>query len=431
MIYNQTVFQENSVSRDKSEQLKKLIVYVYNNSSYWKKMIDELQISINDFDEKSLIQLPVLTKELLQQNIKEMICVDTSKVIDYVCTSGTTSNPVHIPLTDNDLERLAYNEYQSILRTEATKNDIFLICTTLDKQFMAGVAYFLGLKRLGAGIIRLGIVPLELYWKTIKELKPTYLIAVPSFIMKLLEFAKANNIDFANSSVKKIICIGENIRKVDFSLNTLGKRITQSWNVQLFSTYASTEMATAFTECMAGKGGHHNEDLLHIELLDTENNPVKIGEIGELTVTTFGIEGLPLLRYKTGDLCQLIYEVCSCGSTSARISPIIGRTAQRIKYKGTTLYISSIFETLNKFSFINDSVVIIKKDIFGNDTITIHLALIEDTDLTILKNTIKSVIRVLPEIKIHKSIVPLRKQYKLNETRKITKVIDLRKNYKI
>ena len=127
---------------------------------------------------------------------------------------------------------------------------------------------------------------------------------MPSFILKLIAYADEHKIDINSSSVKKAICIGENIRNADFSLNMLGKKITGSWNIKLFSTYASTEMQTAFTECVLGKGGHLQPDLLIVELLDESNQPVKAGEPGEVTITTLGVEGMPLLRYKTGDICM-------------------------------------------------------------------------------------------------------------------------------
>ena len=62
-------------------------------------------------------------------------------------------------------------------------------------------------------------------------------------------------------------------------------------------------MQTAFTECAAGKGGHHQPELLIVELLNEQNRPVTDGEAGEVTITTLGVEGMPLLRYKTGDIC--------------------------------------------------------------------------------------------------------------------------------
>ena len=111
---------------------------------------------------------------------------------------------------------------------------------------MAGIAYYSGLRKLGAGIIRLGPGVPALQLETIQRLKPTAIVAVPSFILKLIQFAKDNQIDLNATSVKKAVCIGENIRNSDYSLNILGKKITENWDIQLYSTYASTEMQTAF-----------------------------------------------------------------------------------------------------------------------------------------------------------------------------------------
>ena len=63
-------------------------------------------------------------------------------------------------------------------------------------------------------------------------------------------------------------------------------------------------MQTAFTECSECKGGHLQPELIIVELLDEMNKPVVAGQPGEVTITTLGVEGMPLLRYKTGDICM-------------------------------------------------------------------------------------------------------------------------------
>jgi phenylacetate-CoA ligase len=238
---------------------------------------------------------------------------------------------------------------------------------------MAGMAYYSGIRKLGAGIIRVGPGVPSLQWQTILRIQPTAIVGVPSFILKLIAYAKEHNIDPNQSSVKKAICIGENIRNTDFSLNILGKRITDAWSIQLYSTYASTEMQTAFTECGAGKGGHLNPDLVIVELLDQENRQVGPGEPGEVTVTTLGVEGMPLLRYKTGDICTYINEPCSCGRTSLRLSPVLGRKQQMIKFKGTTLYPPALFDLLNEMEEVVDYVAEVYSNELGMDEVLLYL----------------------------------------------------------
>jgi phenylacetate-CoA ligase len=272
---------------------------------------------------------------------------------------------------------------------------------TLDRQFMAGMAYYTGIRKLGAGVLRVGPGVPSLQWENIQRIQPTTIVAVPSFILKLIAFAKEHNIDINASSVKKAVCIGENIRQVDFSLNVLGKKITEQWNIQLYSTYASTEMQTAFTECKAGQGGHHHPELLYVELLDDENQPVGPGAEGEVTITTLGVEGMPLLRYKTGDICRYETSRCSCGRNTIRLSPVIGRKKQMIKYKGTTLYPPALFDLLNEMEEVKEFVVEVFSNEIGTDEILLHLWPVsesEETDRKI-RSYLQAKLRVIPEVR--------------------------------
>src|SRR5678815_3459387 len=105
---------------------------------------------------------------------------------------------------------------------------------TMDRQFMGGMAYYSGIRKMGAGVIRVGPGVASLQWETILKLKPTAIIAVPSFIVKLIEYGREHHIDFNSTSVQKAICIGENIRNTDFSLKKKKKKITESWNIKLY-----------------------------------------------------------------------------------------------------------------------------------------------------------------------------------------------------
>lgn len=382
-------------------ELTKLLEYLSLQSEFYKNRFKEYNIDPHSIKTlKDLEKIPVTTKDDLYKYNKDFICVTPEKIIDYVTTSGTLGDPLTFVLTDKDLERLAYNEYISLACAGGTKHDIYQLMTTIDRRFMAGMAYFLGIKKMGAGVVRVGNGMPEFQWDTIKRLNPTVAIAVPSFLIKLIEFAEQNNIDYKNSSIKNIVCIGEPIRNEDFSYNTLGKRITEKWPVKLFSTYASTEMSSAFTECDAGKGGHHHPELLIVEFLDDDNEPVNPGEAGELTVTTLGVEGMPLLRFKTGDICKAHYESCSCGRTTMRISPILGRKQQMIKFKGTTLYPPALYDILNTVPYIKNYIVEVSTNDIGTDEIIIYTGAINPPENfeKDLKDHFRAKLRVAPTI---------------------------------
>lgn len=383
------------------QKLTELLRYVNSNSPFYKALFAEKNIDISRIKTiEDLVLLPVTTKEDLQKFNDDFLCVPPHKIIDYSTTSGTLGNPVTFGLTDNDLERLAYNESISFDCAGIKEGDVVQLMTTMDRRFMAGLAYFLGLRKMKVGVIRVGAGIPELQWDSILKYNPTHLITVPSFLLKMIEYAESHGIDYNASSVKGAVCIGEPLRNQDFSSNALTKKITDKWDIKLYSTYASTEMSTAFTECEHGIGGHHHPELIIVEVLDSTNNPVKNGESGELTFTTLGIEAMPLVRFKTGDIVQLHNQPCSCGRNTLRVGPVIGRKQQMIKYKGTTLYPPAMQDVLNDFDAIESYVIEIATNDLGTDEILIRIAVKEPTPVLLqeLKDHFRAKLRVTPKI---------------------------------
>ncbi|MDO4727460.1 MAG: AMP-binding protein [Bacteroidota bacterium] len=385
------------------QKFKELLQYLNTHSSFYKSWFEQHHIdvcSIQSLDNLTLI--PPVTKKNLQEQNQDFYCVDTERIVEYATTSGTLGNPVNFVLSDSDLERLAYNEAVSLSTTGITAADKVQLMTTMDRCFLAGLAYYLGLRKLGAGVVRVGASIPQLQWDMILKNKPDYLIAVPSFIVKMIDYAEEHHIDYKNIHLKGIICIGEAIRNMDFSPNTLHQRIAQQWNVPLYSTYASTEMSTAFTECQYHQGGHQIPELIYIEVLDTENKPVEDGCVGELTITTFGVEAMPLLRFKTGDMLVKYSQPCSCGRNSDRISAVLGRKEQMIKLKGTTIYPNAIIEVLKSYNQIKLYQIVITHNDLGTDQVQLNIA-IEGADLDFSKQIsthLQSKLRVLPMINI-------------------------------
>ncbi len=383
-------------------QLLKQLRYLELNSPYYRKIFEKGTIDLREiksyFDFR---KLPVTTKEDLQQYNEEFISVPKEDIIDYVTTSGTLGRPVSLALNENDLQRLAENELESFKIVGIQKEDIIQITTTLDRRFMAGLAYFLGLRKLGAGIIRTGSGLPQLQWDSIERFNPKYLVAVPSFLLKMVEYAVKNNIDYKNSSIKAAVCIGEPIRDLDFELNSLGNRIKELWDIEIFSTYASTEMATAFTECEAHQGNHVQPELIFPEILDQEGVHVIPGEIGELVITTLQTETMPLLRYATGDMLTYTEEPCSCGRNTMRLSPVVGRKQQMIKLKGTSIYPQTIIEILNNIKGLESFVIEARRNELGTDAVTVKIPGTFSMDkIEVIKEQMKSKLHVTPEIEL-------------------------------
>jgi phenylacetate-CoA ligase len=190
-------------------------------------------------------------------------------------------------------------------------------------------------------------------------------------------------------------------------------------------------MGTSFTECLEGIGGHHHPELIIVEFLDENDKPVKEGEPGEVTITTLGVEGMPLLRFKTGDVCYHYTGPCKCGRTTIRLGPVIGRKKQMIKYKGTTLYPPAFYDVLDNIDYISNYFVEVYTNQIGTDEILIHVGTnrsIEDTEKDI-KDHFRAKLRVAPLIKFEPAETIRKIQYP--ETgRKIIKFVDNRKKIK-
>lgn len=410
------------------EKLRELFEYLNTNSPYYRRLFRKHKISSDAVSTlENLRRIPTTSKEDLQKYNDDFLCVPKKKIVDFVTTSGTLGEPVTVGLTDADLDRLAYNEAISFACAGVTDEDVLQLTTTIDRRFMAGLAYFLGARKLGAGIIRVGAGIPELHWDTIQKFRPSYLIVVPSFLLKLIEYAEQHDIDVNASQIKGAICIGESLRDQDFSLNVLANKIKSAWNIELYSTYASTEMSTAFTECSEQQGGHHHPELIITEILDDEENPVPEGTEGELVITTLGVEAMPLLRFKTGDMVVAHTSPCDCGRNTLRLGPVVGRKKQMIKYKGTTLYPPAMHNALNGFPEVDNFVIEIYHNSIGTDEIRIKIATKAPSEelLQTIKDHFRSRLRVTPGI----TFVPKEEVQKLRMSklgRKPVSVIDKR-----
>jgi len=392
---------KEEIRKFQNGELQKLMTYLHENSSYYQSVFAREGIDYRDIKTvEDLQKLPVTTKDDLQKHNRDFQCVDDRQIIDYVTTSGTLGDPVTFAMTDHDLERLSYNEYISFGCANTTPDDVYQLMLTLDKRFLAGIAYYMGLRKHGAGIVRVGPGSPELQFDSIKRFNPTALVTVPSFLPRLLDYAEGKGIDLSKTSIKKAVCIGEPIRNIDFSLNTLGKRIKDKWDIELYSTYASTEMGTAFTECEKGRGGHHHPELIIVEFLDENNQAVKPGEAGEVCITTLGVEAMPLLRFKTGDICHHYDEPCACGRNTIRLGPVIGRRQQMIKFKGTSLYPPAFYDVLNDMEEVKNYIVELRTNKLGTDEVSVIVGSMrrDEKFIKMLKDAFRVKLRVAPEI---------------------------------
>ena len=346
-----------------------------------------------------LDQLPLTTKDQLAAAGPEAWTVPLERIAEWVCTSGTAGKPLDVPLTQGDLDRLAENEAVALSLAGVSRGDLFLLGVGMDRMFVAGLAYWLGAQRLGATCVRIGPQVashpemLDEYLTRLR-LAPTrrvFVITVPSFL------PSANA---PTHPLTGIIGIGEPVRGESLAPNTLGQRLQDRFRCPVMSTYAATETCVTFAEGPLCKGGHLNPALGMLEILDDAGHPVPVGQTGEIVITPLGMEGMPLLRFRTGDMAALFIDPCPCGRTTPRLGPILGRRQQLLKVRGTSLFPSAIIDALRASPDVVDCVVVAEAHETLSDALTAYVHVHDETSAVRerIESRLRAILRVTPTL---------------------------------
>jgi phenylacetate-CoA ligase len=373
------------------------------NSPYYKDIFKKIGFDTESIKSvKDICKLPLTSKDDINKYNKDFQAVPDCKIVDICLTSATTGNtPTKFMLTDSDIKRLTFNEEVSFNIAGLNENDTLLVGAALGRCFMAGLAYFLGSVSLGCRTVRAGSGSASQIWELIKVTECTGIVAVPSLTAKIAEYAIEKGEDPSKFGIKKIIGIGESLRDSELNPLPLASRIEKLWNADILSTYASTELSTTFAECSYKQGGHIRPELIVVEIIDENGNNLPDGEKGEVVVTPLGVTGMPLLRFKTGDISFIIDKECDCGRKSRRLGPILGRKKQMLKYKGTTIFPNHLLSIMEGNSHFYGGFIEAHKNPDNTDRIIMYAALNSNNlDTNIIEDELRAKARVVPEIKI-------------------------------
>ncbi|OGV52674.1 MAG: hypothetical protein A2X49_16515 [Lentisphaerae bacterium GWF2_52_8] len=363
-------------------------------SPYYRELLRGFDFSADSFPMEDLPSLPFTGRDALSADPGRLLAIDEAAVADIVFSSGTTGKPVPIFYSPGDMERLAYNEEKAFRNCGMHAGDRVLLTCTMDRCFIAGMAYYLGTQALGAAAIRNGLNTLESHAAVIGRLCPTVLIGVPSFLLRLARYLSAEGI--RHDSVRMLVCIGEPVRDVSFELNSLGGKLAESWRASVISTYASSEIVSSFCDCECGGGGHVPSDLAVLEIVDDAGRSLGAGELGEVVITPLQTEAMPLLRFRTGDMSFFADTPCKCGRLTPRLGPIVGRKQQMMKINGTTVFPQTIFNALDELEEVSAYYLeAYCREPEGLYRAVVHLSLKDSSaDVAQLKRRVQAVARV-------------------------------------
>ena len=385
------------IARIQTDLLAKTVAYAAGRSPFYRERFEGID---QPCGAGGLASLPTTSREDLQSRGEEFLAAPREKIVEIVSTTGTTGAPIFVPMTRNDVERLAETERRGFAWLGAGPGMRFHMAVTMDNLFVAGLAYHEGIRRNGGAAVRVGVQPARRHLDLLRDLRPEGMVAVPSMMVALARLARENGEDPRRYAPGKLMLIGDAVRGADLALNATGRLIEDAWGSEIYSTYGLTEAGGAFHECPAHEGLHAHPDILLVEVVDECGRSLAPGETGELVVTTLMTEGMPLIRYRTGDVAFIVPGQCPCGRGGSRIGPILGRKAHRLKVKGTTIYPKTIEDALVGVEDIRNFIIEARDGEDGTDRLLVRIGS-DRTDrpfVDIVRTAVFSKARVTPEI---------------------------------
>ncbi|MDU1904827.1 MAG: phenylacetate--CoA ligase [Dysgonomonas sp.] len=342
MIWNKT--KECMPSEEKKklqgERLHKLVEKVYHSTPFYRQKMQEMDITpadINTIDD--IVKLPFTTKQDLRDNYPYgLFAVPMSEIVRLHASSGTTGSPTVVGYTRRDLAIWSEMIARCLSAFGANQNDIFSVAYGYG-LFTGGLGLHYGVEHLGATVIPMSSGNTAKQIQLMHDFGATAIACTPSYALYLAEaMAKAG------------------IPREDFKLRigifgaepwteNMRKEIEAKMGVDAYNIYGLSEIMGPGVshECEYKDGSHIIDDHFYPEIISPDTlESLSYGEQGELVFTTLTKEGLPLLRYRTKDLCTLTEEPCKCGRTNVRMTRIVGRSDDMLIIRGVNVFPSQI-----------------------------------------------------------------------------------------
>ncbi len=322
------------------KRLQKLVKKVYHSTPFYRKKMQEMDITPGDIRTiEDIVKLPFTTKQDLRDNYPcGMFAVPNSEIVRIHASSGTTGNPTIVGYTRNDLEIWQECIARCLAAYGLTNNDIFSVSYGYG-LFTGGLGAHYGAEFLGATVIPASTGNTEKHVKLIRDLGITGIASTPSYALYLAETIEKMGIDVKELKLRTGVFGAEPWTE------NMRREIESRLHINAYNLYGLSEImgpGVAY-ECECKNGSHIAEDHFYPEIIspDTlENLPA--GQKGELVFTTLTKEGMPLLRYRTKDLCSIMEGECPCGRTNVRISRIMGRSDDMLIIRGINVFPSQV-----------------------------------------------------------------------------------------
>ena len=337
------------MSRDELEQLQlerlqAIINRVFKNVTHYRKIFNGSGIISDDIRSLSdLTRLPFTTKEDLRVNYPYgMFAVPLREVVRIHSSSGTTSKPIVMGYTKNDIKIWSNLAARFMTAAGVTHDDVVQI-TFRYGLFTGAFGVHYGAETIGASVIPMGTGNTDKQIMIMQDYKTTVLVSTCSYAIALADRIEQLGIDPKSLSLKVGLFGGE-----PWSEN-MREEIESRLLLSATDNYGISEIIGPGVagECSCKKGLHLYEDAFIPEIIDPETKEVlPAGSTGELVLTTLTREAFPMIRYRTGDITSLDYAPCECGRTLARMKKVTRRSDDMLIIRGVNVFPSQIEDAL-------------------------------------------------------------------------------------
>ena len=312
-----------------SRRLVKMVENCYNNVPLYKKRFDEMGLLPGDIKSiDDIHKLPFTYKTDLRDNYPfGMIAVPKEQLVRIHASSGTTGKQTVVGYTKNDIDVWAKGAARALVAAGATKSDYIHVSYGYG-LFTGGLGLHYGAEMLGATAIPVSSGNTKRQVDILRDYGSDFLCCTPSYAMYIGETVRDMGID------PKTLKLRGGIFGAEAWSENMRREIEKILDIKAYDIYGLSEIAGpgVYFECKAQQGMHINEDFFYPEIIDPETGEqLPDGEYGELVFTCIGKEALPLLRYRTRDICKLSHKPCSCGRTLVKMSKTRGRTDDIIR----------------------------------------------------------------------------------------------------
>jgi len=311
-------------------KLKETLQWAKAKSRFYKEHLRQLDLerlrSLND-----LVGLPFTTPEQLRADPLSFLCVPQGEISRVVTlpTSGTTGEPKRVFFSEADQE-LTIDFFKVGMSTMVEPGDRVLILLPGQRPGSVGDLLKKGLARIQVdGLSQGPVIDVEETLRTMKNKAVNCVVGIPTQVLALARFQEAY-FEPGYLSLKSVLLSTDHVPDI------VAQVLEKVWNCKVYNHYGMTEMGLGgAVDCSARQGYHLREADLLFEIIDPHTGlPVAEGEYGEVVFTTLTRQGMPLIRYRTGDISRFVPEACPCGSILRRLEHVKKRINGGIELTG-------------------------------------------------------------------------------------------------